>query len=270
EVGALKTKEEAEDIIDEVKEYYLSYLDEDANITDIEILEDIEYKEKEVPILEMAKSDDLVEYIRTGSEEIKTHTIEVGENFWTIAKFYDTTMEELEEANPDKDSEKLKPGDQVKLVLPKSKITIATTEEVEYTEDIKYEVETESDKNMYKNQKKVKVEGKKGESRILANKIKHNGILIEEKILEEEVIKKPVNKVVVKGSKEVPKTVATGTFLVPTRSRVSSGYGSRWGRMHRGIDIAAPTGTAIKASDGGTVVFSGPRGTYGNMVEVNH
>ncbi|MFA5577766.1 MAG: M23 family metallopeptidase, partial [Tissierellaceae bacterium] len=75
---------------------------------------------------------------------------------------------------------------------------------------------------------------------------------------------------VVRGTKEPPKTVATGLFLMPTRGTISSRYGMRRGRMHNGLDIAAKTGTPINAADGGKVVFAGTKGTYGKMVEIDH
>ena len=40
--------------------------------------------------------------------------------------------------------------------------------------------------------------------------------------------------------------------------------------MHRGLDIAARTGTPIKAADGGKVIFAGRKGAYGNLVEIDH
>ena len=57
---------------------------------------------------------------------------------------------------------------------------------------------------------------------------------------------------------------------MPTRGSISSRYGSRWGRMHWGLDIACRTGTPIKAADGGTVKSAGYNGAYGYMIEVNH
>lgn len=45
----------------------------------------------------------------------------------------------------------------------------------------------------------------------------------------------------------------TGNFIQPTKGTLTSGYGSRWGRMHRGIDVANSVGTPMVAIDGGTI-----------------
>ena len=41
------------------------------------------------------------------------------------------------------------------------------------------------------------------------------------------------------------------------------------GRMHKGIDIANNTGTAIHAARAGTVTYAGWMGAYGYMVEIS-
>lgn len=58
--------------------------------------------------------------------------------------------------------------------------------------------------------------------------------------------------------------------LWPVNGEVSSMYGMRDGRMHEGLDIAAPEGTPIYCVQEGVVVFAGERGTYGNAVIVDH
>jgi murein DD-endopeptidase MepM/ murein hydrolase activator NlpD len=52
--------------------------------------------------------------------------------------------------------------------------------------------------------------------------------------------------------------------------RVSSPFGRRWGRMHKGIDLASPTGTPVHAVEGGVVSRSKYMRGYGNLVEIRH
>ena len=59
-------------------------------------------------------------------------------------------------------------------------------------------------------------------------------------------------------------------FIWPVNGPVVSGFGMRWGRMHEGIDIAAPSGTPIYAAAAGTVIHAGWLGGYGNLVVVDH
>ncbi len=268
DIGFLKSQEDAQAIVDEIKAPYLEGIE--GELKEVKVLEDVLFVKSEFPLNKISQNDKLVEHIKLGEDEIKTHIVEAGESFWTIAMIYDTTVDELIAANPDVNPQKMKPGDEVKLVVPASLLTVATTTEIQYNEETEYETIIEKDPNMYTNQKKTKVEGQYGESHIVANEIKHNGILVEKQIISEEVIKEPVAEVIIKGTKELPKTAATGTFMMPTRGRFTSGYGSRWGRLHRGIDIAASTGTPIYAADGGTVTHSGWQGTYGYMVEIDH
>lgn len=66
-------------------------------------------------------------------------------------------------------------------------------------------------------------------------------------------------------------TNLTGGYIWPAKGVLSSGYGRRWGRMHRGIDIAAPIGTPIVAAAPGQVVAAGwSSGGYGNLVKIRH
>ena len=60
-------------------------------------------------------------------------------------------------------------------------------------------------------------------------------------------------------------------WIWPTRGVFSSGYGWRWGRMHKGIDLANNVGTPIVAAKAGRVVFSGWHdGGYGYLVTLAH
>jgi len=67
-----------------------------------------------------------------------------------------------------------------------------------------------------------------------------------------------------------PGRAATGSMAWPACGRLTSSYGPRWGRMHRGQDIAAPRGTPIYAAQSGTVVYAQRRAGYGNLILIDH
>jgi murein DD-endopeptidase MepM/ murein hydrolase activator NlpD len=56
----------------------------------------------------------------------------------------------------------------------------------------------------------------------------------------------------------------------PARGSVTSGFGSRNGRQHDGIDISGYHGAIVRAAADGTVVFSGRKRTYGRVVILEH
>ena len=62
----------------------------------------------------------------------------------------------------------------------------------------------------------------------------------------------------------------SGALIWPVNGPVVSPFGMRWGRLHAGIDIAVPSGTAIHAADGGRVVLMGWVGGYGNYTCIQH
>jgi murein DD-endopeptidase MepM/ murein hydrolase activator NlpD len=65
-------------------------------------------------------------------------------------------------------------------------------------------------------------------------------------------------------------TASSSGFIWPVSGTVTSGYGYRWGRLHEGIDIAAPTGTTVHAAASGRVIVAGWMGGYGNLIVIDH
>ncbi|MEH2069615.1 MAG: peptidoglycan DD-metalloendopeptidase family protein [Nostoc sp.] len=68
-----------------------------------------------------------------------------------------------------------------------------------------------------------------------------------------------------------PPSTSTLAYIWPTKGTLTSGFGMRWGRPHKGIDIANSTGTPVTASAQGTVEKAGwNSGGYGNVVDIRH
>lgn len=68
-----------------------------------------------------------------------------------------------------------------------------------------------------------------------------------------------------------PPSTTSVAYIWPAKGVFTSGFGMRWGRPHRGIDVANSTGTPIFASADGVVQKAGwNRGGYGNLVEIRH
>jgi murein DD-endopeptidase MepM/ murein hydrolase activator NlpD len=60
-------------------------------------------------------------------------------------------------------------------------------------------------------------------------------------------------------------------YVLPAKGDFTSHYGWRWGRMHRGIDIAGPVGTPVVAAASGKVISAGWKyDGFGYRVEIEH
>jgi murein DD-endopeptidase MepM/ murein hydrolase activator NlpD len=64
--------------------------------------------------------------------------------------------------------------------------------------------------------------------------------------------------------------LGSGILGTPVAGPVVSPFGQRWGRLHAGIDIAAPAGRPIYAAEAGRVAISSPYGGYGNYLCIQH
>ena len=70
-----------------------------------------------------------------------------------------------------------------------------------------------------------------------------------------------------------PKTpsAANTSLILPAKGTITSGFGMRWGRMHKGVDIANNSGTQIVAPGNATVIYTkttSQTGGYGNQVAI--
>jgi murein DD-endopeptidase MepM/ murein hydrolase activator NlpD len=266
-IAALLKEKDATELLEKVK---ATYLDENTNYEKVGFLEKVTIEPITTKLGDLKTAQDTLKFILQGTEEVKTHIVASGESFWTIAKQYDLTVEELIGANPDVNPEQLQIDQKISLIVPKPLLTVVTSEKKRYEEVIPFEIEFEETSALLKGEQKIKIEGREGKKEVLAQIEKHNGVEVSKNILEEKILEAPQKQVVLKGTKPRPSTAATGSLSSPTRGTLTSRFGWRWGRLHKGIDISARIGTPIYAADGGKVIFSGTQNGYGKMVVIDH
>lgn len=108
-------------------------------------------------------------------------------------------------------------------------------------------------------------EGITGKREINALVTTENGIEVARENLHTLVLEEAVPAVVEQGTQIPP------TYIRPmSGGRFTSGYGKRWGRIHKGVDWAVSVGTPVYASSAGTVSVAGAVRGYGYAVYINH
>ena len=150
-------------------------------------------------------------------------------------------------------------------------LNVATVEDITEEAIIPFDSEFIKDDELLSGDTYVEREGVNGLNRIRREVICLNGEAQSSTILESEQLSAPVNAIIHMGTGE---RVSTGTYIWPTEGTITSYYGYRklnvGSSYHRGIDIAAWTGTDIYAADGGVVIYSGEYGGYGYMMQIKH
>lgn len=96
-----------------------------------------------------------------------------------------------------------------------------------------------------------------------------NNKVVSQEILSSEITKPVQNKMVSVGTKKNTTLVAS-SINSPSRGSISSPFGQRWGKMHKGIDIAASFGEPISAALDGNVSYEGWETGYGNVIKIDH
>ena len=214
----------------------------------------------------------------------KVYTVKTGDTLWDIAHKNDLTFRELCALNtnfkgePLNEKSSIREGDELIVTKEEAALEVRITRIETREEEVAFAIETTKSNEYTKGTTKVLQEGQNGLRRVtFQNVYDTNNVLVEQTILSTEVIKEPVNKKVVQGTKKVKSSTkfitGSGQFIWPVPNYR---YCSRWyGGRHRGVDICAPAGTPIYASAGGTVTKAGYNkagaGTgYGYSVIISH
>ncbi len=206
--------------------------------------------------------------------EQKVYHVEKGDSPSVIAEKHNMGLSKLYQLNPSlKNGEAIiHVGDEIVITAPEPLLKVIAKYETNYNEPILKTVVEEKDPTMYVGSSKTKEEGKDGLQNVTAVITKVNGQQIASQVMETQIISEMQPTIRLVGTMPLPPKATTGKFIYPLKRFIfSSGYGYRWGSFHGGIDLAAPRGTEIVASDGGKVTHAGwHSGGYGYMVTIEH
>ncbi len=268
-IGASVNREDLGVLLDQIKDPYLSENTiESGFVADVRITR--EYTSTDV-LQDMTEMADILTRNTSGET---TYEVAKGDTFMAIAFDNGMTVSELQELNPDVNVDKLSIGQllTVKETIPY--LSVRTVDKVTYAEAIACPVQEVDDSSMYQGETKVLDTGVPCEALIQADITYINGRERGRTINETTVLSEATTRVVAVGTKERPSWFPNGYFIWPCSGNITSRFGYRtiFGSysFHSGIDIASSYGTSIRASDGGTVIFSGWKGSYGKLVIVDH
>ena len=155
------------------------------------------------------------------------------------------------------------------LKLSSSKgLAVETTIIEKYTEEISPKVIMESSEELGYGESKTQ-QGENGIKDVEKKIIYNNEAIVTEEIIKEEIIKEATDTIIIQGTK-LSEERLSAVISIPSRGTISSKYGVRWGRLHKGTDFAAKTGDPITAALDGVVIEAGYMGSYGNMILIDH
>lgn len=230
--------------------------------------------------------EDLSKYLLFGTTEDQAkYTIKDGDTISDVAFNNKISVEEFLVANPDLQDENslLSPGQVVTLGILKPQFSLVEEDHVVKREQKQYTTETRYDNNQLVGYEKVLQKGVAGENKVTQKIQKENGETVNAVTTATEVIKEPINEIVIKGGKKNSYSEYYGGgygTVVATRgqwgwpascSSISSPFGWRWGVLHDGTDInGCGYGSNIFAAQSGTVVQSSYKYDNGQFITIDH
>lgn len=270
-IGAVQDRKTAEQTLKDVADKYTKTGD-NIEVEKVSFLEKVEINPCSTDLQDLHSEKEMVDLLCTSGEKDTVHKIVAGDTLHSIAKKYDVTEDQLLADNKNINSKKLDVGSSIVVKRQAPVLTYEVVEKVTYDKVVKHEVEEQKSGDIYEGVKETKQAGSDGLSEITARVTMQNGKKVKEENLVTTVKTEPVKEVVLVGTKERPPTVGSGKYAWPLKGgyHQSSGFGSRWGRAHQGIDLACSVGTSVYAADGGTVTRAGYSGAYGNLVVIDH
>lgn len=287
----VKDKETAEQVLEEIKLKYVTkeqleqvekqklnadvslppLKENETRLVDVRLSKNVSLSNVKVQPSKLLTTSEAVDYLLKGTLEEKKYKVKEGDVLGQIANDHDMPLEQLLSLNSGLNEDSVLNIDQeLNVTVLKPFVEVIVDKEVFKKEEIPYSKEVVEDSSMYKGDIIVEQEGKNGVKEVTYKVSEQNGAVSHKAPLNETIIKEPSTYIVRKGTKVIPSR-GDGEFAWPAvGGYISSRQGQRWGRLHKGIDIARPSDRTIIAADNGKIKFAGRSGGYGNKVVIDH
>lgn len=199
-------------------------------------------------------------------ETNKIYSVKAGDTLSGIAQQYGLSLDYLVKLNEFANADQTIHIDQELIVaVPEPELLIRKVEGILYEENFTANPIIIPNNDWYNTKEVLLSEGTTGFREVNAFITYDNGVEAGKTTVHTTVLEESVPEVIERG------IIVPPTYIKPiSGGRFSSGFGRRWGRMHKGVDWATPTGTTVFASSDGVVEFAGWGNGYGNTILIAH
>lgn len=268
--GAAVTDDEENWVIEEEETGFDSF---DYGIEEMGFSESVEVVEAYLPADNIEDYEEARGRLTNLQELQQIYKVKSGDTLSKIALEVGLPLDEIIALNETLENENsiINVDQELLITVPEPELSVVWTETTRDDEVFDLPVEYIYNDEWFTNKSVTRQQPSAGYHETVSLITRKNDEELEREVLYEEV-----------GVEAVAKVVEVGTMIPPTYikplsgGRISSGFGGRRSPFtgaassHAGVDIATPTGTPIWASSGGTVVWAGWNGGYGNLVSINH
>ena len=250
-----------------------NFEDFELGIRTMGFAENVEIVEVYLPESQLTPVEEAINLVIMEQETPSIYEVVSGDTLSEISIKVNIPMETIIAMNDFLEDENtmLRVGDELLITVPEPELSVNRVEEEYYEEIYDADVIYVENDNWYTTDMVVRQQPSAGFRKVIADVSYVNDKETGREIIKEEVVMEAVAKVVERGTKIPP------TYIKPiSGGRKSSGFGRRSApkrgasSYHKGIDWATPTGTAVYASCGSTVVKAGWGSGYGYVVYIDH
>ncbi len=246
----------------------------DFGVKALDFGENVEVVRAYVDADQITSLEDAIAEVTKKEEKDTIYEVEAGDSLSVIAEKNGTTIENLIAMNHEilpNHNAVIRPGDELKVMVPKPELSVVRTEEIYYEENYEAEVQYIDNDEWYTNHQEIRQEPVAGFRKVVADIIYWNDEPQSKNIIYENIVAEAVPKIIERGTQIPP------TFLKPiSGGRLTSRFGKRKAptrgasTYHKGVDWSTPVGTSVVASSGGTVIRAGWGGGYGYCIYIEH